>query len=86
MGGDQPGQRAGIVAAGDRRVDGLGAASPDLGVEGDDRVDGRVGGGDPREVGVEQFDRRDLPRRDHRALLDRRQLHQIHGPKVALMA
>ena len=85
MGGDQSGERAGILAAGDRRVDGLGAPPPDVGIEGDDRVDRRVGGGDPLEVGVEQLDRRHLPRRDQPALLDRCQLHQVHGPKVALM-
>ena len=79
-----PGQRSGIVATGDRRVDGLGTATPDVGVEGDDRVDGRVGGSDSLEVGVEQLAGRHLPRRDQPPLLDRRQLHQVHGPKVAL--
>ena len=85
VGGDQSGERTGIVAPGDRLVDGLGPAAPDVGIEGDDRVDGGVDGLDPLDVGVEQLDRRDLPIVDQLPLLDRRQLHQLHGPKVALM-
>ena len=73
----QPGERAGVVAPGDGLVDGRRPGPADVGVEGDDRVDRRVDGRDPLQVGVEQLARGHLPGGEQAALLGRRQFH--HG-------
>lgn len=70
MGDGQAGERAGILAACKTRVDRAGI-DPGL-LEGlrDDRVDGRIGPFDLRDVDVEHFERGHLARADAARELD----------------
>ncbi len=74
---DEPRQRSGVLGTGDGVVDRRRPTRPDVGVESDDGVGGRVDGLDPRQVGVEQLARRDLLGPDEPSLLDRRQLDDL---------
>ena len=68
MGGDEPGERARVVAGGDGIVDLARPPPTDVRVERDDRVDARVHGVDARQVGVEQLGGRDLSFADEASL------------------
>lgn len=63
-------QRTTILAAQDRGLGVLGGDACARLVERDDGVDGRIGAGNARQAGVEQLDRRDLPRRQQAAQLN----------------
>ena len=77
MGRHQPGQRASVVTSSEGVVDGPGSSPADVGVEGDDGVDGRVDCLDAGEVGVEQLARRHRPLAQQPSLLDGGQLDQL---------
>jgi hypothetical protein len=79
VGCHEPGERTGIVATRQDVVDLAGPSPGDLGIEGDDRVDARVDRLDPGQVGVEQLGGRHLPPADEAPLLDRAEIHELHG-------
>ena len=81
MGGDEPGERARIVAGGEGVVDRARPPPTDVRVERDDRVDERVDGFDPRQMGVEQLGGRDLPLADEAPLFGCGEVDELrHGP------